>query len=57
MCFVVVVVVFGGVNINQGRFCCIVAVAFSSLARIMGECMTIHSPPAFFLFFFLFFVF
>ena len=27
-------------------------VAFSSLARILGECSTIHSQPALFLFFF-----
>ena len=25
-------------------------VAFSSLARILGECLTIHSPPALFFF-------
>ena len=24
----------------------VVVVAFSSLARILGECSTIHSPPA-----------
>ena len=29
-----------------------VVVAFSSLARILGECSTIHSPPALFFFFF-----
>ena len=28
-----------------------VVVAFSSLARNLGECSTIHSPPAFFFFF------
>ena len=28
-----------------------VLVAFSSRARILGECLTIHSPPAFFFFF------
>ena len=27
--------------------------SFSSLARIWGECSTIHSPPALFFFFFL----
>ena len=27
-------------------------VAFSSRARIFGECLTIHSPPALFFFFF-----
>ena len=30
----------------------VVVVAFSSLARIWGECSTIHSPSAFFFFFF-----
>ena len=30
----------------------VVVVVFSSLARIWGECLTIHSPPAFFFFFF-----
>ena len=30
-------------------------VAFSSLARILGECRTIHSPPVLFSFFFSFF--
>ena len=33
----------------------ILMVAFSSLARIWGECSTIHSPPALFFFFFPFF--
>ena len=28
-----------------------VVVAFSSLARILGECSTLHSPPALFFFF------
>ena len=36
----------------------LVVVAFSSLARILGECSTIHSPPSLFLSFFLsFFLF
>ena len=30
-----------------------VVVAFSSLARILGKCLIIHSPPALFFFFFL----
>ena len=30
----------------------VVVVAFSSRARILGECSTIHSPPALFFFFF-----
>ena len=30
----------------------VVVLAFSSLARILGECSTIQSPPAFFKFFF-----
>ena len=29
----------------------VVVVAFSSRARILGECSTIHSPPALFFFF------
>ena len=33
-------------DLNGGK------VAFSSLARISGECSTIHSQPALFLFFF-----
>ena len=40
-------------------YCCcsvllLVVVAFSSLARIWGECSTVHSPPVLFLFFFFF---
>ena len=31
----------------------LVLVAFSSHARILGECSTIYSPPALFFFFFL----
>ena len=34
------------------RVCHSVVVAFSSLARIVGECSTIHSLPALFFFFF-----
>ena len=30
-----------------------VVVAFSSRARLLGECSTVHSPPALFFFFFL----
>ena len=34
------------------EFCVVVVVvAFSARARILGECSTIHSPPAFFCFF------
>ena len=29
-------------------FCLTLVVAFSSLARVLEECLTIHSPPAFF---------
>ena len=29
---------------------CLLVVAFSSRARILGECSIIHSPPAFFFF-------
>ena len=35
------------------RVCGGVVVAFSWLAQILGECSTIHSPPALFFFFFL----
>ena len=30
----------------------VVVLAYSSRARILGECSTIHSPPALFFFFF-----
>ena len=33
-------------------FICLVVVTFPSFARILGECWTIHSPPALFFFFF-----
>ena len=38
-----------------GKQVVVVVVAFSSLARILGECSTIHSPPALLSFFFFFF--
>ena len=34
----------------------VVVVAYSSLARVMGECLSIHSVPALFSSFFLFFL-
>ena len=31
---------------HHHELCMMVVVAFSSLARVLGECLTIHSPPA-----------
>ena len=41
-----------GGGVWKGDTVMMVVVALSSLTRILGECSTIHSPPALFFFFF-----